>query len=97
MICLVSGNHLNQPDTLQMLSEGYIWNGMKENCEDFVHSCCKHPKPANIKRNAAFKKFDLLQRVSLFNKIRVMVSLFECILSCKHHIIIIELRQSTHF
>ncbi|CAC5373227.1 unnamed protein product [Mytilus coruscus] len=66
------GNHLNQSDTLQMLSEGYMWNGMKENCEDFVHSCCKHSKPANIKRNAAFKKFDLLQRVSLFKKIRVM-------------------------
>ncbi|XP_063445112.1 uncharacterized protein LOC134725324 isoform X2 [Mytilus trossulus] len=71
-IIAVNGNHLNQPDTLQMLSEGYIWNGMKENCEDFVHSCCQHPKPANIKRNAAFKKFDLLQRVSLFKKIRVM-------------------------
>jgi hypothetical protein len=73
LMILGMGIHASHTETLQTLREKFIWCGMKDNCEDFVINCCNQPKPATLKRNASFKKFDLQQRVSLFQKIRTMV------------------------
>ena len=73
------GIHASHTETLQTLREKFIWCGMKDNCEDFVINCCNQPKPATLKRNASFKKFDLQQRVSLFQKIRTMVCFWDSI------------------